>query len=99
MKARLAWKAAGGTSNAATTQGEEQHWQLPPPPTRMVMPTTTVATRLQLQWCLIIVLDVASLIIGKLAILVDVLHPWNSMGMEQGSGNDGSLLRRQHNQP
>jgi hypothetical protein len=65
----------------------------------MVMPTATVATCLQLQWCLIIVLDIASFIIGQLAILVQVQRPWNSMGMECGSGDDGSLLQRQRNQP
>jgi hypothetical protein len=56
------------------------------------MPAAAVATRLQLQRCLIILLDVASFIIGQLAILVDVLRPWNSMGKEHGSGNNGSLL-------
>jgi hypothetical protein len=93
MKARLAWEAVGGAPNATTSQGEDQHWQPPPPPTRVVMPAAMVATRLQLQQCLIILLDVASFIIGQLAILADVLRPWNSMGKERGSGNDGSSLQ------
>jgi hypothetical protein len=92
MKARQAWVAAGGAPNAATMRGEEQHWPPPPPPMRVVMPAAVVATRLQLQLCLIILLDVASIIIGQLAILVDVLLPWNSMGKERGSGDDGSLF-------
>jgi hypothetical protein len=94
MKARLAWEEAGGAPNAATTRGEEQHRRPPPPPTRVVMPAAVVVTDLQLQWCFIILLDVASFIIGQLAILVNVLHPWNSMGKECGSGDDGSLLQQ-----
>jgi hypothetical protein len=93
MKARLAPEVAGGTPNAATTWGEEQYWRPPPPPTRVVMPAAAVATCLQLQQCLIILLDVTSFIIGQLAILVNLLCPWNSMGKERGSGNDGSLLQ------
>jgi hypothetical protein len=63
------------------------------------MLNAAVATRLRLQRCLIIVLDVASFIIGQLAILGEVLRQWNSMGMDRGSGDDGSSLRRQRNQP
>jgi hypothetical protein len=66
---------------------------------RVVMPAAAVATRLRLQWCLIILLDLASFVIGQLEILVDVLRPWNSMGKERGSGNDGSSLQRRRNQP
>ncbi len=93
MKARLAREAAGGAPNAATTGGEEQHPQPLPPPMRMVMPVAAVVTHWRLQRCLIIVLGIASFIIGKLAILVDMLHPWNNMGMERGSGNDESSLQ------
>jgi hypothetical protein len=94
MKARLAWEVAGGTPNAAMTRGEEQHWRPLPPPTRVVMPAAAVVTDLQLQRCLIILLDIASFIIGQWAILVDVLRPWNCMGKECGSGDDGSLLQQ-----